>query len=298
MPPWISRLALPLFLLVACTTPPQAGTAVPQAYSLPRTEVLPLTAASNGVDYQLYVRLPPGYDPANGPYPLLVTLDADYQFALASAHAEHLGGRGQAPELIIVSVAYAGDPDDGFAYRTNRTRDYTPANTTEGGYGPDIQALSGGGPAFADFIRNEALPYLEQRFAIDPQDRVFVGHSYGGLFGTWLLSAQPDLFHRYIFVSPSLWFKDRMMLDDAQLPGPMPRKTYVYLAVGDWENQPDTGHAMVDDLKAYADRLAARDDANLIVKMRVFEDETHASIFPAAFSTGLRHLYLSMDDAP
>lgn len=298
MPPWISRLALPLFLLAACASPPQGEPAAPQAYSLPRTEVLPLTSAINGVDYRLYVRLPPGYDPAKGPYPLLVTLDADYQFALASAHAEHLSGRGQAPEMIIASIAYAVEPDDGLAYRINRTRDYTPANTTEGGYGPDIQALSGGGPAFADFLRKEALPYLEQRFAIDPQDRVFVGHSYGGLFGTWLLSAQPDLFHRYILISPSLWFNDGMMLDDAQRPRPMARKTYVYLAVGGWENQPDTGHAMVDDLKAYAAGLSAQEDANLILKLRVFEDETHASIFPSAFSTGLRHLYLSTEEGP
>ena len=52
---------------------------------------------------------------------------------------------------------------------------------------------------------------------------------------------------------------------------------------------------MVSDLKASAAALEARNDPNLVMEARVFDDETHASIYPAVLSTGVRHLFLVMD---
>lgn len=276
-----------------CLSSPAASA---RAYTLPDTEIVSLTSKVNGVDYQLYVKLPRGYGEGDKTYPLLLTLDADYQFAIAANQADRLATHHQAPEMIVVSIGYAYDPDDMLAYRINRTRDYTPAHTDEGGYGPDIQKYSGGGEAFAKAIEDEILPLVEKRYRVDPSERVFVGHSYGGLYGAWLLFAHPDLFNRYIIVSPSLWFNDKMMLkNDAFDATPLKRKTYVYMGVGSWENQPQNGVVMVDDLNAFAALLAARRDPNLVVKTRVFEDETHASIFPAVLSTGIRHQFLMMD---
>ncbi|WP_375202020.1 alpha/beta hydrolase [Hyphococcus sp.] len=266
-----------------------------RAYALPGSEVIPLTSEINGVEYALYVKLPRGYETSTEEYPLLVTLDADYQFAVAANHVEHLSARGQAPEMIIVSIGYAYDPEDTDAYRLNRTRDYTPAHTLEGGYGPDYQKVSGGGPAFADVIAGEILPLIEERYRVDKSERLYVGHSYGGLFGAWLLLERPELFNRYILVSPSLWYNDKMMLAAARQAKPFARKTHVYMGVGSWEEQPERSYAMVSDLTAFAGLLAAHDDPNLIFETRVFDDETHASIYPAVLSTGVRHLFLVMD---
>lgn len=267
----------------------------PRAYALPNTEVIPLTSDINGVDYELYVKLPYSYSESKESYPLLVTLDADYQFAVASNHVQHLWQRGQAPEMIVVSIAYAYDPSDSDAYRLNRTRDYTPAQATEGGYGPDYQKVSGGGPDFAEIIADEILPLLGKRYRVDAAERVFVGHSYGGLFGAYLLLSHNDIFNRYILVSPSLWFNDKMMLAEARNAEPFKRKTYVYMGVGSWEEQPERSYAMVSDLKAFAAALEARNDPNIVMEARVFDDETHASIYPAVLSTGVRHLFLVMD---
>jgi len=266
-----------------------------RAYTLPNTEVIPLTSKTNGVDYELYVKLPKGYGEGDASYPLMVTLDADYQFAIASNQIEHLAGRGQAPEMIVVSIGYAYDPDDTHAYRLNRSRDYTPAHTMEEGYGPEYQKHSGGGPTFATFIENEVFALLSARYRIDAKERIFVGHSYGGLFGAYLLLSRPTLFNRYILVSPSFWYKDKMMLAAAKKAKPQTRKTYLYMGVGSWENQPGRA-TMVDDLKAFDEILEARDDPNLIIETRVFDDETHASIYPSVLSTGVRHLFQTMGD--
>jgi len=64
--------------------------------------------------------------------------------------------------------------------------------------------------------------------------------------------------------------------------------TRIYLAVGDHENQ--TGRPMVDELQLYARALDEKHDPALDVTVRVFTNETHASIYPAALSAGLRHL--------
>ncbi len=266
-----------------------------RGYVIPNSVVIPLTSDISGVDYKLYVKLPDGYDESGEKYPLLVTLDADYQFAVASNHVQHLWQRGQAPEMIVVSIGYVYDPDDKEAYRLNRTRDYTPAHAMEGGYGPDYQKVSGGGPEFAKVIDEEILPLIEERYRTDKSERVFVGHSYGGLFGAYLLLSHDDIFNRYILVSPSLWFNDKMMLAAAQNANSFRRKTYVYMGVGSWEEQPERSYAMVSDLNAFAAALAAHNDPNLVMETRVFDDETHASVYPAVLSTGVRHLFLVME---
>lgn len=282
----------------SATIAPAASAAAPSAYTLPFSTVLPLTSAINGVDYALYVRTPTTYGKTDQRYPVIVTLDADYSFAIAANHLEHLADRmGQAPEAILVSVAYAGVYPDRDGYRAKRTRDYTPVFWPDGGYGPKYQAASGGGPKFLRMLAEEALPLIDRSWRTVPDDRTLVGHSYGGLFGAWVLRMHPEVFSRYLLVSPSLWYADKLMLDPAPAAAAsrLPRKTRVYLGVGSWEEQPERGGYMVSQLEQFAAQLTALKDPNLVVKHRVFEDETHASIFPACFSTGIRHLFQTMD---
>ena len=285
------RLFLLLFSVLWGSVQAFAAEGPPRPFTQPNSEVIPFRSDMNGVDYELYVSVPKDYPSTDKTYPLLVTLDADYQFVIASNQIARLASHnGQAPEMIVVSIGYAYDPDDLHAYRLNRTRDYTPEHAREGGYGPDYQKVSGGGPVFADVIADEILPFIEARYRVEAEERVFVGHSYGGLFGGWLLIERPEIFNRYILVSPSFWYKERMMLNAAAQAKPQPRKAYVYMGVGAWEGD------MVPDLNAFAAALEAHEDPNLVIETRTYEDETHASIYPAVLSTGIRHLYGTMDD--
>lgn len=281
--------------LVAAAPAAPPAAAEPAPFVLPFTTVLPLRSAVNGVDYALYVRTPATYaaNPAKR-YPVIVTLDADYSFPICAVHLEHLADRmNQAPEAILVSVAYPGAYPDRDAYRASRTRDYTPFHFPTGGYGPEFQKGSGGGPKFLRMLIEEALPLVERTWRTLPGERTLVGHSYGGLFAAWVLQQHPDAFNRYLMVSPSLWYADKWMLTspEARPRGPLGRRTFAYIAVGSWEQQPQIGGYMVAEARRFSEMLAARADPNLEVKFREFEDETHASIFPAAFSTGIRHLF-------
>ena len=259
-------------------------------YTLPFTSVVPLKGA-NGVVYELYVRVPPGYAKSDARYPTVWTLDADYSFPVCGPHLEHLADRLHIPQQILVSIAYPRVYPDMERYRAERTRDYTPLHFPTGGYGPVYQERSGGGPRFLKMIARQAIPMIDRLFRTDPARRTLCGHSYGGLFASWVLQEQPELFDRYLIVSPSLWYADKWLLGREERGEfkPLPRETRVWMGIGWWEEHSVGG--MVTDMKRFAELLAARGDAKLRIESKVFGDESHASIFPAAFSTGMRHLY-------
>lgn len=280
-------LAMPLAAQAEAKPRRRAGT---RRYVLPFASVIPLRSAVNGVAYELYVRVPATYDRGRR-YSTVWTLDADYSFAIAANHLEHLADRQHIPEQILVSVAYAGVYPDRSRYQMERSRDYTPVYWPNVGYGPEYQAHSGGAPAFLRMLAEEAIPLIDRTFATDPAQRTLCGHSYGGLFAGWVLQERPALFDRYLLVSPSLWYADKLLLgrETRREFEPLPRATRVWMGVGWWEEEATGG--MVTDLKRFAELLAARGDPKLTVEHKVFGDESHASIFPAAFSTGMRHLY-------
>ena len=263
-----------------------------RAYTLPNSQVLPLHSASTGQDYLLYVSLPRDYaqDPKKR-YPVIYTLDADYSFAIAANTTGHFADRGDMPPVIVVSIAYPGGISDMHAYQMNRTRDYTPTHSPEGGYGPESQAVSGGGPKFRDFIVNELIPYVESHYQADGADRTLVGHSYGGLFTTYMLLTRPQAFHRYIIVSPSLWYDKRMIYADeeAYATGHRDLPAKVFFGVGKYENQSE--YAMADDMQLMVKQLKSRDYPHLQVTDYVFDQETHNSVFPGALSRGLREVF-------
>ncbi len=107
--------------------------------TLPNTEVHSMTSKSNGIEYKLYVWVPNDYAKSAKSYRVVYVLDVDYSFPIVRGIVEHLSDRRRLQGLIVVGVAYGGPPQ----YRLNRTRDYTPTHTLEGGYGPEYQRHSG-----------------------------------------------------------------------------------------------------------------------------------------------------------
>jgi len=258
--------------------------AAPRPYAIPNTHVLSLPRAANGIDYELYVRASPRCT-VERLCPAVYMLDAEYSFGIASLIAEHLEDRGQLQPLVLVAIAH---PDKSH-YRLNRSRDYTPTFTLEGGYGPNMQRESGGAPAFLDVIRRDIIPHIEGLYHVDPDRRGVIGHSYGGLFATYAFLTAPDLFDDALAVSPSYWYDDRVIFQIEAGAAERPHPGQIYIGVGSWEDQPPPNHPMVSLAQEMGEALSGRDDIDHLV--RVFDNETHASIFPIVLSAGLRALY-------
>ncbi len=264
-------------------------------YALNDTRVIDYVTPDNVRQFKLYISLPRNYEKRTAErFPVIFLLDADYSFAITRNLLRHYTDRGQARESIIVGIAYPGAEDDIDIYHRTRTRDYTPSFTLENGYGPEIQKLSGGGPAFLKVLADDILPEIDRRFRTDPAERMLVGNSFGGVFATYALLHRSDLFRRYLIVSPSLWYDNRMIFAEAKkfIAEHRSLPVKVFWSVGGEENQPPPeGSPMVDYLVEFA---ALMKDAKLDgyeSTVMVFPDETHNSVFPAALSRGLRVLY-------
>jgi predicted alpha/beta superfamily hydrolase len=202
---------------------------------------------------------------------------------------EHLVDRGDLPELVLVGVGYVGS-DTRHSYRLHRSRDYTPAFSKEGGYGPAYQKQSGGGPRFVEFIADELIPAIEETYRGDGE-RVLVGHSYGGLFAAWTMLSRPELFRRYLVVSPSLWYKDHMMLDFAKLYVKSHTELIAdaFFTVGDREVNERWN--MPADLENFYVTLTDKPLSVFRSELFIWEGETHNSVFPAALTRGLRFFW-------
>ncbi|MFN7174837.1 MAG: alpha/beta hydrolase [Thermaurantiacus tibetensis] len=283
------RLLLVLLLAVPAAAEP---------WPLPGSEVVSIPAPELGRSYRYVVVLPPGYEKApERRYPALFYTDAPQSTALIAGMVTRLSasGRGLEP-AILVGLGYA----EGDTGQYSRRRDYTP--TPHG----DIDAVSdmpgrpvvyGEAEAYRRHLETVALPELERRFRIDPARRIYLGHSYGGLFGVHVLLTKPEMFARYILISPSLWYDRRLMLARergyASLNRDLPAKALFLVGSLETVEDPDPEpfgaalNAMVEDQGAFVAALKARRYPSLEVESRVLEGEDHGSVYVPAVRMGL-----------
>jgi uncharacterized protein len=259
-------------------------------YAMPDTEVVSFTSKDGSHNFRLLIGLPRNYATRHERFPVIYLLDADFSFPLAQEIQRHTTDRGFEKEAIVVGIAYPGTETGIKTYERTRTEDYTPTNVPDGGYGPEMQALSGGGPKFLRLLRDELLPYIDANFGTDPAARMIVGHSYGALFACYAMLTEPNLFHDYLIVSPSLWYDNRMMFGVAKsfLAVHKSLPAHVFYAVGSREG--NAQQQMVPDLKAWNDLLNGAHLSGYRSTLKIFDDDTHESVFPGALTRGLRVL--------
>lgn len=253
-----------------------------QAYALAAATTL-RHHGSDGRERVAHVWIPPQATTARLPF--VVALDGDYAFPLIQAIVRHYIDRGDVAPLAVVGISHPGADTDLATYRRARSRDYTPSYTLAGGYGEAFQAESGNAAQFRDIVLDELLPELARRYPLDTDRATYVGHSYGGLFGSFVLATRPQAFRRYVLASPSLWYDDgiafRLLAASPRFAAD--RAPQVFLAAGGLENP-----VMAADLNRYAAALAAHGLPAAALRARVLADDTHNSIFPTAFTTALR----------
>ena len=281
VPDWVQSL-----LDATRTTPPESH---PATMDLDRVKVHRFRSTLNDVEYELRVSLPPGYADSERRYPVVYLLDANYSFLIARGIVNHLSTRDDLPKVITVGVGYS-DGDDPRNYRLNRSRDYTPTFVADGGYGPEYQKASGGGPEFLKILQAELVPFLDGLYRSLPVDRTLVGHSFGGLFAAWTLLSEPGFFDNYVIVSPSLWYDQQATLQlersVAERRDSLPARAY--LCVG--SREVNRHHDMVQDLRTFTNQLQEHSYQGLSFRAKVLADETHNSVFPGCLSNGLRYV--------
>ncbi len=250
---------------------------------LASTEARELVSAHTGQRYQIKVKLPRSYQKGDATYPVLYVVDAETNFGGVSYIAQRLIKDRLIPEILVVGVAYGTDYE---SFYQLRSRDLTPTededSTIGHGNSPDP---TGGGPLFARFLAEELFPFVESEYRARAHGRAFYGHSYGGLFGSWLILRHPDLFRRYLLLSPSLWFDDRVLLGEVSEVELGDQASRLYMASGRLEPR-------IDDLQIeFVAALRRLRSPQLEIRSEVLDDETHRTVFGRGFTNGLRFLY-------
>ena len=243
--------------------------------SVPLAKLETLHSNIVGEDYTLHVTLPFGHDPNGKKYPVLYYLDAWSTSATINEMTLGFMWFKKIDPVIFVGISYDTDP---FSVGKLRKRDYQ----------PPINELDkkNGGDKFLQFIKTELAPYIEKNYAANPNDRGLMGGSLGGLFCTYAMKEEPDLFDKFIVTSPSLWYSDEYLLKDEELLKNINNasKKEVFISVGSLENP---------GMISYANQLydLVKTNKNIQSHKVIFDQEDHGSVGLPASSRGIRYLY-------
>ncbi|MFI5034859.1 MAG: alpha/beta hydrolase [Acidimicrobiales bacterium] len=278
------------------------------------SEVHFFTSALVGTEFQILVGKV-GLTEDSPPVVLYLS-DANTSFGGVMNILSALRWAGYVPPVLVVGIGYR--VQDETETLAPRSRDLTPS-TYEG----ESEWPSGGAPQFLQFIREELKPWVAKTFDVDPDDDVFFGFSYGGLFGTYVLLTQPDTFKRYGIVSQSLWFNSKSMfeLEAVYASSHDDLVAKAYFSVGELETPegkrihrewlPEDKRAaaeakaaaeaergnevnMVEDVQQMVAVLKSRNYHGLSIDSEVLADEFHLTGGFALFSHSMRFLF----DAP
>jgi len=182
------------------------------------------------------------------------------------------------PPSIVVGIA-----------NTERRRDFTSPSDLKG----DMELIpnAGGSRNFISFIEKEVQPFINKKYKVN-NDRTLIGQSLGGLLATEIIFTHPELFNRYIVISPSLWWNDGSWLksDGDILKTSYTQTTDIYIAVGK-EGLGYNDHIMEIDASLLAAKLQQTVSKSVTTYFEYFPDYNHATIAQPALYNAFKTLY-------
>lgn len=234
-------------------------------------------------DRTLNIYLPKDYD-STARYPIIYLLDgsADEDFI-------HVAGIVQfntfpwvdrIPKSIVVGIA-----------NTNRKLNFTSASNRD--RDNKLVPSNGGSGKFIAFLEKELQPYIEQRYG-KKMGNTIIGQSLGGLLATEILFTKPELFSKYIIISPSLWWRDGYLLkaESGILDARYSTQTDIYIGVGkEGSIDGSKNHIMEHDAKLLAEKLKRAGSKNINVHFDYLPAEDHATVTHQAVFNAFRMLY-------
>lgn len=230
--------------------------------------------------YDLYIKLPYDYhtkENQNKKYPVVYLNDAPYTFKVA-AGITHFPKMDKA---IIVGIGFAHGENGQFS----RVRDLTPEEDKTW-----TKYITGGAPQYLKFITDEVFPYIGARYRVNDK-RILAGQSLGGSFGAWVLVTQPELFTGYILTSPSIWYKNHLILQTEKDYAKEHKSLIanVFIATGALES-PEHGMRkdMTEGHRSFVEQLRSRNYHGLVLRDEIVDGTDHYSTFPVGLAKGLR----------
>ena len=217
----------------------------------------------------LLLRLPNGYEKSKTAYPVLYTLDADWDdlFNNIAAASGFLNEFGYIPKVIVVGIC-----------NTDRSRDMLPFKV-------DYEPTSGGGYFFLRFIAEELKPFIDKNYRTEPFS-ILYGGSFAGLFTAYTMLEKPNTFNAYITSSPGIgtnpdyfFAKAKSFFENRSV---WPK--YMYMVYGENDYPQSVSHTA-----KFYDFLTANAPGDFKCQMEMIKNEGHVP-FIGPFN-GLRFIF-------
>ena len=270
----LGALALVVGIVGAWPTSASDEAATVEASPIVIGESFALPSAVMGATREINVWLPPGYGESDRRYPVIYLLDGgqqqDFHHISGLAQLGWIGGTVR--DVIVVGVASV-DRRNELAFRAENP-EYA-----------ETWPSHGQSDRFRRFLAEEAIPFVEARYRTDGETAV-MGESLAALFIVETFLRQPELFDRYIAVSPSVWWDDGALVEAA--PGllaahPAGERTLWLSSASD-----DGTEAQMAVLEA---ALVVGAPADLDWSYEPRPDETHLTTFHPAALDAMRRLF-------
>lgn len=249
-------------------------------FTLTNTHIIQMRSDLTGRDHELIIFLPDSYaDSINDRYPVLYFMDAYWDMPLLNSIHGQLVWDNVLPELIMVGFSYPGEDAN---YGELRARDLTPTKV-----GSD-NSTTGDGPRFLQFIEETVIPFIESNYRVKKDERAISGSSLGGLFTLYAMYEKPELFKRFISISPAVDWDDRYLfkLNDRYGEENDSFPVRLFLSQGGDEYGP-----FRQPIVEFQQKLAQRNYKDMALLNYTIEGERHSGVKSEGYSRGLRWVF-------
>jgi predicted alpha/beta superfamily hydrolase len=205
-----------------------------------------------GIERQIRVCLPVGYEDAEESYPVLymhdgqnLFRDEDASYGVSWGLADYL--KESETPLLIVGIDCN---HEGF----ERLNEYGPWENPS--VGPDllqIEGVFGGkGEAYLEFLLYTLKPLIDEKYRTNPEATLMAGSSMGGLISTYAACRYPHIYSRIASLSSAFWFNQEEIesfIDESDLSAV--EKFYMDIGTDEDTSKVDAGHYIRSSEKVY-----------------------------------------------
>ena len=211
--------------------------------------------------YEISTYIP--QNPSGKKLPLIVILDADFNYTELLYATQQLMNEGSIPKSIVVGIGYGTTIIGRGNYRD---RDFLPNKIRS--------KESGNGDNLAIFLNQQLINYLSQ-YPIDKNNMTLQGHSYGGLFLTHLLTRDDLAYQNLIISSPAIW-QDKAVLKKLEETSAIITQN-IFIASGELNDNDKDAKRL--------DKVMSKKNAKY--RTVLYPNDSHLTVISVAFKDGL-----------
>lgn len=124
---------------------------------------------------------------------------------------------------------------------------------------------------------------MEKKYSTAKSDKIYFGHSFGGLFGIYALLRDDGIFDEFFIASPSLWWDESQLIRDALDEGKLRsnlKAKFIMLVAGSSEMR--KGKTDKAGILKVADLAEILKTKGLSCEFSLYEGASHSEVIPLA----------------